>query len=224
MRDNIDYARINDSANNYVEGSQNLVQTRRGFISISSSFVVGVMTMGVITALYMTIMMPEQSHARKLPYIRSGSDSVTGLPLSWSHGDCGNSPEDARARDCRYSIVLHAWLPQSCLTEADAQDAETMYKERNWIYTAASGQNLTMHELATGDFGHFVTAFDWHVTHCMYVWKRLHRTVLDPNKELDSYTASYHHTSHCVKMIAGRSDGMVDLGTKVFVKYPKCAK
>ena len=133
-------------------------------------------------------------------------------------------PEDAKALGCKYSIVLHSWLPESCLTEADDEDAKDMYEGREWPYEVASGQNLTMEELGYGDYHHFTTTFDWHVTHCMYVWKRLHRILLDPTQELDSYTANYHHTSHCVKMIGGQPEGMKDSGTKIFVKYPKCAK
>jgi hypothetical protein len=180
--------------------------------------------MGVVMAIYSAFIMPAHSHARNLPHARNGSDPNTGLPLSWSHGDCGNSPEDAMARGCRYSIVLHSWLPESCLTEADAEDAKDMYNDRHWPYEITSGRNLSMQELGAGDYGHFTTTFDWHVTHCMYVWKRLHRILLDPTQELDSYTANYHHTSHCVKMIGGHPGGMKDSGTKIFVKYPKCAK
>ena len=180
--------------------------------------------MGIAFAAYSTFLIPETTHERVLPQARNGSDPVTGLPLSWSHGDCGNSPEDAKARDCEYSIVLHSWLPKSCLTEADAEDARDMYMGRDWPYETDAGHNLTMEGLGKGDYGHFTTTFDWHVTHCMYVWKRLHRILLDPTQELDSYTANYHHTSHCVKMIGGHPEGMKDSGTKIFVKYPKCAK
>lgn len=224
MTDKIKYAQVDGDASDYGEEYQKPVRQQRGWISTLSSFFLGLVTMGAVVALYSAFIMPEPSHARNLPDARNGSDVDTGLPLSWSHGDCGNSPEDAKSRDCQYSIVLHSWLPKSCLTEADAEDAEDMYKDRHWPYETASGQNLTMQELSAGDYGHFTTMFDWHVTHCMYVLKRLHRILLDPMQELDSYTANYHHTSHCVKMIGGYQEGMKDSGTKIFVKYPKCAK
>lgn len=160
---------------------------------------------------------------RRLPEIREGSDAKTGLPLSWSHGDCGNSPEDALARGCRYSIVLHSWLPKNCLEDEDAEDELLMHKGRDWPYTLDSGTNLTMDQLRKGDYHHFTTTFDWHVTHCMYVWKRLHRIMMNGTRGLDSYTANFHHTNHCVKMIGGHPEGMKNSGTKIFVKYPVCA-
>lgn len=224
MTDKIKYAQVDDNASDCGDEYPKPVQQRRAWISTLTSYLLGLVTTGVVMALYSAFIMPEPSHARNLPHIRNGSDPETGLPLAWSHGDCGNSPDDAKARSCQYSIVLHSWLPKSCLTEADAEDADDMYKDRSWPYKTTSGQNLTMEELGAGDYSHFTTTFDWHVTHCMYVWKRLHRIMLDPTQELDSYTANYHHTSHCVNMIGGHPEGMKDEGTKIFVKYPKCAK
>lgn len=224
MTDKIKYAQVDDTTSDYGEEDQKPMRRPQGWISTFGSFFLGLVTMGVLMALYSTLILPEASHQRILPHARNGTDPDTGLPLSWSHGDCGNSPEDAKERGCQYSIVLHSWLPKHCLTEADSEDAEDMYEDRDWPYETASGQNLTMEELGAGDYGHFTTTFDWHVTHCMYVWKRLHRILLDPTQQLDSYTANYQHTSHCVKMIGGHPDGMKDSGTKIFVKYPKCTK
>jgi hypothetical protein len=166
---------------------------------------------------------PAQAPNRNLPEFREGTDEKTGLPLSWSNGDCGNSADDALALGCRYSIVLHAWLPKNCLTDDDVEDEKLMYEGRTWPYQKDDGTNLTMSELHKGDFHHFTTLFDWHVTHCMYVWKRIHRAMLDADRKIDSYTANIHHTNHCVKMIGGNVGGMKDSGTKIFVKYPVCA-
>lgn len=223
MAHKTEYSQIDDTSSNCSEGYQHrpLKQQRR-WISILAAFFVGLCAMG--TATFVHSLMTPESHARIIPTAAEGTDPTTGLPLAWSNGDCGNSPDEAKARDCIYSIVLHSWLPKSCLTHEDEQDAVDMYHDRHWPYETAAGKNLTMDELALGDYGHFTTTFDWHVVHCMYVWKRLHRTILDPAQELDSYTANYHHTSHCVKMIGGHAGGMKDSGTKIFVKYPKCAR
>ncbi|KAJ2975507.1 hypothetical protein NQ176_g5483 [Zarea fungicola] len=224
MADKIKYAQVDDHISDYGEDRQVPLKQQRRWVPMLSSFILGVVSMGALLVLYSSLMMKPVPHARNIPHAANGSDPATGLPLAWSHGDCGNSPEDAMARGCQYSIVLHSWLPPSCLTEADAQDAKDMYHGRHWPYEIAEGKNLTMDELGAGDYGNFKTTFDWHVTHCMYVWKRLHRILLDPTLELDTYTANYHHTSHCVKMIGGHPEGPKDSGTRIFVKYPKCAK
>ncbi|KAM4066824.1 hypothetical protein HRG_000842 [Hirsutella rhossiliensis] len=198
---------------------------QRRWLPLTTSFLLGVFIMAVVSVAWdLTSLRKSAAANRKIPQIRQGTDAKTGLPLSWSHGDCGNSPADAQTLGCRYSIVLHAWLPRDCLTDDDLADEGLMYRGRDWPYET-DGKNLTMDELRGGRYHHFTTTFDWHVTHCMYVWKRLHRVMLDATQKLDSYTANFHHTGHCVKMIGGGSghQGMKNSGTKIFVKYPVCA-
>lgn len=225
MASKIKYEQVGDNTSDDENDYRPQAPQRRRWLPTVSAFVLGLATMGMVFSIYSTLSStPKHSHARIIPQAQNGTDPTTGLPLAWSHGDCGNSPEDAKARGCKYSIVLHSWLPEACLTAADDEDARDMYKDRHWRYGTSSGHNMTVEELGAGDYGYFDTSFDWHVTHCMYVWKRLHRILLDPAQQLDTYTANYHHTSHCVKMIGGHPEGMKDSGTKIFVKYPKCAK
>lgn len=222
MSDKINYAQIDDCdwEHDQTAGRKN-ARLHERCTTMLISFLLGLATMGAISLLVSF----SRTSARIMPPTRNGTDSTTGLPLSWYNGDCGNSPQDAKSRGCRYSIALHAWLPESCLTDADAEDAKEMYDNRDdWYYQAAANQNMTLEELSQGDYEWFTTTLDWHVAHCMYVWKRLHRVVLDPSQELDSYTASEHHTNHCVKMVAGGYDMDDVTSTKVFVKYPRCAK
>lgn len=193
-------------------------------LALSSSFILGILTMAFVYAVTRpTMVPPSSSNIRHLPPIREGSDPKSGLPLSWSHGDCGNSPEDAMKLGCQYSIVLHAWLPKDCLSEEDVEDETLMYAEREWPYSLDNGTSLTLDQLRSGQYHHFTTTFDWHVTHCMYVWKRVHRSMNDGKRKIDSYAANIHHTFHCVKMIGGNAGGMKNSGTKIFMKYPVCA-
>lgn len=196
-------------------------RSRWTWLPLATSFLLGVSIMALLSvSLHRTA----AATNRKIPEMRPGTDAETGLPLSWSHGDCGNSAADAQALGCRYSIVLHAWLPADCLTDDDLADESLMYRGRDWPFETDGG-NLTVDELRGGRYHHFSTTFDWHVTHCMYVWKRMHRAMLDATLKLDSYTANFHHTAHCVEMIGGGPghDGMKNSGTKIFVKYPVCA-
>ncbi|KAF3066701.1 hypothetical protein CFAM422_008986 [Trichoderma lentiforme] len=221
-----EYAQIegNDSEEALLYQATPAARPRWHLIPFISSFLLGALTVVLALGLWQIILANNHNTRtnRPFPEIRKGTDEKTGLPLSWSHGDCGNSPADAQALGCRYSIVLHSWLPQDCLTDDDMEDEKLMYDGRNWPYEI-NGRNLTMDELHLGDYGHFTTTFDWHVVHCMYVWKRIHRAALDASRKIDSYTANFHHTNHCVKMIGGDPGGMKDSGTKIFVKYPVCA-
>ncbi len=101
MTDKIKYTQVDDNASDDGLEYQKPVRRQRGWIATLSSFLLGLVTMGAFMALYSAFITPEMSHARNLPQAREGSDPDTGLPLSWSHGDCGNSPEDAKS----------AWMP-----------------------------------------------------------------------------------------------------------------
>ena len=187
---------------------------------LAAAFIVGMLTMGILIAAWSFL---TNSINRSFPDIDEGFDKVTGLPLAWFGGECGGLPKDAVSRGCRYSAVLHAWLPERCLEEEDDADAQLMYEGRQaWNYELPDGRNMTSEEMRAGDFDFFYTSNDWHVAHCMYVWKRAHRAMMDAGRAVDAYTASTHHTDHCVKMISGNLEDMGNY-TKVFVKYPKCS-
>lgn len=225
MTDKRQYEPVNADDSDDDQGFRRLTTRRQNWASLVGSFLMGLFAMGIAMAVFSASMRPSSTRARVLPAAVDGADPVTGLPLSWSNGDCGNSPKDAKARKCKYNMIINAWLPGSCMTEEDDQDAAEMYKDGSrWVFEADTGKNLTVEELASGNFEFFTTQYDFHVTHCMYAWKRLHRALLDPSRELDSVVTDIHHTGHCASMIAGHAAGEHDHGTKVFVKYPTCAK
>ncbi|KAF4449380.1 hypothetical protein F53441_7359 [Fusarium austroafricanum] len=179
MTNNIKYSQLDGTPSDYELEEKSHARRQARSISLIISFLAGLIAMGVIAVVYSLATSQKSSLARNLPYIRQGSDPVTGLPASWSHGDCGNSLQDAKARNCRYSIILHSWLPQSCLTEADDEDEKEMYKDRLWSYKSSSGRNLTLEGLGAGDYEYFQTSLDWHVTHCMS-WIHTLRAIITP--------------------------------------------
>ncbi|KYK57318.1 hypothetical protein DCS_04326 [Drechmeria coniospora] len=151
---------------------------------------------------------------RTFPVVREGLSNKTGLPLNWSDGDCGNSPAEAMARNCRYSIVLFGWLPPGCHTADDAADEESMHGGQSWHYES-EGRNMTMDELRLGNYRNFTSTYDMHLMHCMYVWKRMHRAMLNASIQMDSYSANLHHTEHCIHVLGesfankGRDTGVI---------------
>lgn len=197
------------------------------------SFIIGMATMGFCIAGWSALLhtsngVSSSSPNRALPDVAEGLDD-RGLPASWFGGECGSTPEEAKSRSCVYSFVIHAWLPERCLDEDDRKDDELMYKNKSWTFDEDNnGTAILLDELRRGELESFYTSNDWHVTHCMYVWKRGHRAMLNPEKEVDAYTASLHHTEHCAKMISGEMDHDEESEerdwTRVWAKYPKCSK
>jgi hypothetical protein len=153
-------------------------------------------------------------------------DPNTGLPADWFNGNCGSSAHAARTSGCRFSLVLHAWLPADALSEGDTADELLMHRGRNWTWALEDGTEVTMESVGRGEFSHVYTAADWHYVHCAYVWKRLHRTLSGSGRtKIDAYTSSFVHMEHCVKVLSGEHAGDASGMEKsvVYAKFPVCA-
>lgn len=54
-----------------------------------------------------------------------------------------------------------------------------------------------------GDFESLYTTMDYHVTHCAYAWKKLHRSLFSGDlSHIDGYTASTASTSAIIGEIS----------------------
>jgi hypothetical protein len=174
---------------------------------------------GVIFAVVAIFRIWPSPYHPKLPKMTPGEDPIHHMPNTWFNGNCGDSAATAHAQNCYFSVALHAWLPQSCITDADFDDEVAMYELEAWPFTDDGGKEVSLATLKTGDFDHVWTTASWHIAHCTFVWQRLHRAFLH-NLAVDSYTADYHHTTHCQEMVV--SNAMGTNATKVLTKYPTC--
>ncbi|KJZ72545.1 hypothetical protein HIM_08069 [Hirsutella minnesotensis 3608] len=195
---------------------------QRRWLPVAISFVLGLVLTSALASLLSNLgVFRSTAGTRQFPEIRPGYNETTGIPFSWRNGDCGDSPAEAKARGCRFSMVLLAWLPPDCLTEADAEDDELMFGDKDWPYSI-KGENVTLDVIRAGDYDIFETSWDWHVTHCLYLWKRFHRLMLDPKLRRDSYSTDYRHTGHCVELVERISGGQLSEPAGGVVKFPVC--
>ncbi|KAM4056981.1 hypothetical protein HRG_003834 [Hirsutella rhossiliensis] len=191
--------------------------------SLALSFLLGALSAFALGLIVSSSIFHTPAATRRFPEVRLGFDNKTGLPLHWYNGDCGNSPAEARALGCHFDSAIHAWLPKDCLTDDDLEDEALMYQGRDWPYEI-DGKNMTLEQVQAGDYHNITTTFDMHMTHCMYVLKRMHRVMLDATQKMDSYTVNFNHTTHCVhllKQFSGETESEGG-GHKLFVKYPIC--
>lgn len=189
-------------------------------LTIGLSFMSGLIAMALLVLVWHR---HNPSPNRNLPVIHAGIDTKTGQPASWFNGDCGNTATEAKALDCRFDMVLHAWLPRDCVSGDDVEDEVLMYADRDWHWGLDNKTETSLETVRGGELAYVWTSFDWHVAHCAYVWKRLHRAMLAGDGKVDSYTTSYSHTKHCVEMVAGRDEMRKVAGTQVYAKFPTCA-
>ncbi|OJZ81697.1 hypothetical protein ASPFODRAFT_65093 [Aspergillus luchuensis CBS 106.47] len=118
----------------------------------------------------------------------SSSPSPTSpfFPKSTPHKitelQCGTSPAEARSVGCVLDLLAMSWVRPACY---DKEFTEEFLAERNWTWT-------------TNPWGkHHLSMFEYHVTHCAFMWRRMARAVHAGNLDLlDSYTAAYGHIEH----------------------------
>ncbi|POR36407.1 Hypothetical protein TPAR_09570 [Tolypocladium paradoxum] len=116
----------------YQPSRAQLPSSRYQLLPLASSFLLGILAMVLASAGWHLLFVTKTAPNRKFPEMREGTDAL----------------------GCRYSIVLHAWLPKDCLTDADVEDEDLMYEGRDWPYEV-EGRNLTMSELRDGQHHHF---------------------------------------------------------------------
>ena len=155
------------------------------------------------------------------------------LPLPGTRfGSCGDSPSSARHANCTFDIMSFSWLPAAC---DDAELTMEFSRVREWTWWLDTNRTTTIpfEEVALG-FHHklFVTR-EYHMFHCTYMWRKLHRGLLKAQENdekrgiVDSYIGSYDHTSHCEMMLIGMGEDGREINksvtdTAILLKFPQC--
>ncbi|PSK56767.1 Cytoskeletal protein syp1 [Elsinoe australis] len=133
--------------------------------------------------------------------------------------DCscgGTTIAEAKRRGCTFSPLAISWLPPHCLDEelSDQFNHAGPGPDGAWPYWADRNMTvpLTIEEVGNlAPSGHFYTTQGWHVTHCMYQWRKELRSKFT-GKKVEIRNTGVEHTEHC-EMVVKMSLGLDDLGT-----------
>ena len=130
--------------------------------------------------------------------IMFGSFNVMLLPMT-NITHCGNSTQEARSLGCIYERVTMSWVPPECY---DATLDDEWNSFRNWtLFDDPSATNpLSTEQVKSGAYEMLYTDVEWHLNHCTYAWKKMHRAFLE-KRPLDSPTWKYAHTKHCSRLL-----------------------
>ncbi|MCJ1391766.1 hypothetical protein MMC18_004631 [Xylographa bjoerkii] len=156
-----------------------------------------------------------------LPLPVSGTDPSSGKPLNWFNGPCGNSSASARLHSCRFDVLSFAWQPPKCFTPDDLVDETDFMALGPWPWYHENGTEISEDEVRKGESRYLFTNFEWHVAHCTFLWRKLHRKVLN-GEPVDGYIADLRHTDHCGKVLRMEKGTDTILRTRVWTKFPKC--
>ena len=154
-------------------------------------------------------------------------------PLSWSQHfealPCGKTPEEAQARGCQFDMLVTAWLPPRCI---DRELVEEFMTVGNWdFYTKRNGTEEEKFSTYDPSFIGSVnktiwTTRRWHVTHCLFMFKKLSRALVN-GWMTDAEAVSEPHTEHCMKtfieqQLFGPGRDLDEIETYLEIIYPPC--
>ncbi|KAB5572420.1 hypothetical protein GE09DRAFT_1216984 [Coniochaeta sp. 2T2.1] len=133
---------------------------------------------------------------------------------------CGNSSTTAIARGCKFDIISFSWLPPACY-DADLVAEFEQYRNWTWYEDVQGKRPVPKSEVVRGERESVHVYWDYHLVHCTFMWKKMHRA-LARGGWVDSLIADYEHTRHCGDMffMPGIPEG--DLHATIYTKYPYC--
>jgi hypothetical protein len=156
------------------------------------------------------------------------SSPLPGTPF----GSCGDTPISARDNNCTFDIMSFSWLPTPC---ADPELTEEFLKVRNWTWWEDSdkSRSVPFEEVAKGDHKQLLVTREYHMYHCTYMWRKLHRGLLKSRENaegrgvVDTYIGEYVHTAHCEMILLGMEGeesgvNKTATDTAIFMKFPQC--
>ena len=136
---------------------------------------------------------------------------------------CGNSPEGAKALGCIFDPMSWHWTREECLYK---EGSEYSQAKGPWSYYRDANHTEPLHlpdakSMSTERLVY--SEYSWHVEHCVYVMKALHRAAM-VDKWIPEETASWPHTLHCMKVIEMMGTPPKTLNTRIEMQFLACVK
>lgn len=163
---------------------------------------------------------PSQEHAQALQ-----------APAGYKTGTaqlCGNSPSEAKAAGCVFDLMTMAWLPMECY---DSELTAQFMEEGPWTFYLSNStrpealpeerEQIPSLEAISKTTELMWTDRRFHIYHCIYGWKMMHRAI-ERGWKMESSLATYHHTEHCSDTLANTTVPMEAVITRVDLSYPAC--
>ncbi|KAG9228255.1 hypothetical protein BJ875DRAFT_527822 [Amylocarpus encephaloides] len=131
-------------------------------------------------------------------------------PSEW--GYCGNTTATAHAHGCVYDLIPGAWVPPACFDE-ELEDEFLALSEWQWFADINQTKEVSLKDLkATGGPNLLYVSTPYHVQHCVFTWKKLHRAIIH-QKPIDTQIGRYGHTEHCAMALAANLSGPAEFHT-----------
>ena len=106
-----------------------------------------------------------------------------------------------------------SWLPDECYDPDLTAQFMALGDDpvRDWEYWMEwnSTEPVPREEALSGKHEKLYVSWEFHLYHCTYMWRKLHRAILQ-GKRVDSYIGNMGHTTHCERMLIEATGGIPD--------------
>lgn len=133
---------------------------------------------------------------------------------------CGNSSSEALSLGCSFDIISFAWLPARCFDQ-ELVNQFLAIRDWKWYLDTEGQQTVDLASVAAGQYEQLYVTQEYHMYHCTYMWRKMHRALLAGNV-VDGYIGDIHHTAHCEMQILDRSRPLDAISTSIYTKYASC--
>lgn len=136
---------------------------------------------------------------------------------------CGNSPKEAKALGCIFDPMNWHWTRPECFYKEGSEYAQakgpwTYYRDANY-----TDQLFLPDAHAMSTVRIMYTEHSWHLQHCVYALKSLHRAAM-MDKWIPEEAASWPHSLHCMKVFEMMGTPPKTLNTRVDMQFLACVK
>jgi hypothetical protein len=187
----------------------------------------------LISIIVTTAIITARSDSCESPTTRTKASGSNIKPFSKSLPEisnlvpksCGHNSTTARSLGCHFDIMSMIWIPHECYDPDLSMSFLAEKKAKGgweWSHHENGTDLIPEHEIRKGDIQHGWVRFEYHLTHCLYTWRKLNRQVERGGAPIDGYISNSTHTEHCSRMLGLRSIPGETWNTPFKVLYPTC--
>jgi hypothetical protein len=166
------------------------------FAGIVGSFAFPPLVYTISTAL-------QKAHQNKSLDRPEKAVDINGKPIESGPRDydpvCGSNRHEAKAAGCIFDLLATRWYTPECYNQEVLGEMLLEIDFNVWLDSEKT-QQAPQDVAFAGDWDFLWPTPDFHILHCIYQWRRLHRAMLE-HRAIDDDVFSYDHTLHCTRML-----------------------
>jgi hypothetical protein len=135
---------------------------------------------------------------------------------------CGTTPEEASAAGCIFDLMNYSWTHPSCY-DASLSLSSLSSGPWHWYHDHNATQPISQEVVQKGQEIHIWTEHHFHMAHCLYAFKLIHKSAITGQSVLRELI-KWSHTMHCEKLLGKSGADGKKVNTKVTMIFQSCGR